>query len=162
MRPLNGCCLGDILRKLFYYCQFWSSWNVLFTFGKMIFQFVPYISCYSLGTYVGKFHCLNIQTVEFTDIKNFSLNLVRETQKIGFYADQFFLLGTTNIFRSIYLFVFYSCTYFRIVQRSLSSEQAIIRQGAGQLWNWSLFSEMAEVSLFSVPSKPTLVPAQPI
>ena len=36
--------------------------------------------------------------MEFTDIKNFSRNLVRETQQIRFYDGQFFLLATTNIF----------------------------------------------------------------
>jgi hypothetical protein len=36
--------------------------------------------------------------VEFTDIKIFSRHFVRETQQIGFYDGQFFLLATTNIF----------------------------------------------------------------
>lgn len=84
--------------NIFYYCQFFKSLKCLLHLVKQ-FLICPVYFVLQSGHLRWKFHCLNIQTVELTDIKKVSRNLVRETQQIGFYDSQFFLLATTNISR---------------------------------------------------------------
>jgi len=74
--PVTGCCLNVALRNFIFCSQFSSPCNILYTFSKTIFRFVPHISYYILLIVMFVMHeTKNIGILH--NFYNFSLNVTK-------------------------------------------------------------------------------------